>query len=80
MIWNPHSIFVYLCMLKTKTTYKPTRLIEGYQVKKQLHGGFKIVEYTRMSNEDVVRKRTIYKNLTLTDAEDILYRLESKQK
>lgn len=65
-------------MIKTKT-YKPKRVVEGYQMKKQLHGGFKIIEYSRMSNEGIVRKRTIHKNLPLTEAEDILYRLESKQ-
>lgn len=65
-------------MNETKHPYKPKRVVEGYQMKKQLHGGFKIIEYTRMSNEQGIRKRTIYKNLTLTDAEDILYRLETK--
>lgn len=65
-------------MNETKNHYKPKRVVEGYQMKKQLHGGFKIIEYARMSNEQHVRKRTIYKNLTLTDAEDILYRLETK--
>lgn len=64
-------------MIETKT-YKPKRVIEGYQMKKQLHGGFKIVEYSRMSNEDVIRRRTIHKNLTLTDAENILYKLETR--
>lgn len=64
-------------MIETKT-YKPKRVIEGYQMKKQLRGGFKIVEFSRMSNEDVIRRRTIHKNLTLTDAENILYKLETR--
>lgn len=59
-------------------SYKPTRDIDGYQMRRQLHGGFKIVEYSHYSNEDIIRKRTIYKNLTLTEAEDKLYRLEGK--
>lgn len=63
-----------------KTTYKPTRVIDGYQLKKHLHGGFKIVEYFHFSNEKLLRKKTIYRHLTLNDAEDKLYRLESRQK
>lgn len=63
-----------------KNSYKPIRVIDGYQMKKQLHGGFKIVEYSHFNNEDFLRKRTVHKNLTLSDAEDKLYRLESKLK
>ena len=59
-------------------TYKPTRIIDGYQMKKHRHGGFRIVEYSHFSNENFVRKKTVFKNLTLSDAEDKLYRLESK--
>lgn len=61
-----------------KQSYKPTKVVEGYQMKKQQRGGFKIIEYWRMSNEESLRKRTLYKNLNMMDAENILYQLESK--
>lgn len=81
MILNSHFYFVYLCMTKQqKTTYKPTRVIDGYQMKKHLHGGFKIIEYYHYSNEDFMRKKIIFKHLTLSEAEDKLYRLETKTK
>lgn len=63
-----------------KTSYKPTRVIDGYQLKKHLHGGFKIIEFYHFSNEKSIRKKVLFRHLTLTDAEDKLYRLESKQK
>lgn len=65
--------------MKNKS-YKPKLIIDGYQMKKQLHAGFKIVEYFHYSNENYLRKRVLFKNLTLSDAEDKLYRLESKLK
>lgn len=65
-------------MKNQKTSYKPTRVIDGYQMKKHLHGGFKIVEYSHFSDENFIRKRVLFKHLTLSDAEDKLYRLESK--
>lgn len=49
-------------------------------MKKQLHGLFKIVEVSHFSDEHFLRRKVLYKNLTLTDAEDKLYRLESKMK
>lgn len=66
--------------MKTKTPYKPTRITDGYQMKKQLRGKFKIVEYFHFSNETSIRKRTIFKNLILSDAEDKMYRLETRNK
>ena len=63
----------------SKTSYKPIKIIDGYQMKKQQHGLFKIVEYHHYSNEQNIRKRTIQKNLTLSEAEDILYQLETKK-
>ena len=60
--------------------YKPIKVIDGYQMKKQLHGLFKIVEVYHYSNElGNIRKRTLCKNLTLSDAEDKIYRLETKK-
>lgn len=49
-------------------------------MKRQIHGGFKIIEYSRMSNDTGAKKRTLYKNLTLTEADDAIYKLESKLK
>lgn len=67
-------------MQKVKNaTYKPTRIVDGYQMKKQQHGLFKIVEFYHYSNEQAIRRRTISKNLTLSDAEDKIYRLETKK-
>ena len=64
-----------------KTTYKPIRITDGYIMKKQLHKGFRIVEYFHyeLKGRQVteVRKRTYKKNLLLTDAEDLLYKLEN---
>ena len=64
--------------MKNKTPHKPALIIYGYQMKKHLHGGFKIVEYSHFSDEKFVRKRTLFKHLSLSDAEDRMYRLESK--
>lgn len=64
--------------MKNKNSYKPTLIILGYQLKKHLHGRFKIVEFSRYSNEQFIRKKTKYKHLNLSDAEDLLFRLESK--
>lgn len=61
-------------------SYKPKRIIDGYTMKKHLHGGFKIVEYSHFSNENFIRKRTLFKHLSLSDAEDMLYRLENNPK
>ena len=63
-----------------KNSYKPYRIIDGYYMKKQLHGGFKLVEVSHFSNETFYRKRTLKKNLNLNEAEDMVYRLESKLK
>ena len=57
---------------------KPKRIIVGYKMKHQQSGGFKVVEYSRMDNESYVRKRVLKKNMTMTDADDYIYRLESK--
>lgn len=59
-----------------KQSYKPTRLSDGFRIKKQLHGLFKIVEYYHFSNEGILRKRTVAKNLNLSEAESKLYQLE----
>lgn len=63
-----------------KPSYKPSLIIDGYQMKNHLHGGFKIVEYSHFSNENFIRKRVLFKHLTLSEAEDRLYRLESRLK
>ena len=56
--------------------YKPNLIIDGYRMKKQLHGGYKILEFSHYENESRMRKRTLYKNLDLSTAEDTMYRLE----
>lgn len=63
-------------MKNRKTSYKSTRVIDGYQMKKHPYGGFKIVEYSHFSNESFTRKRVLFKHLTLSEAENKLYLLE----
>ena len=58
---------------------KSWKKIKGYEIHKQQRGLFKIVEYIQATPNSGIRKRTIYKNLNLSDAEKILYDLESKQ-
>ena len=58
--------------------FKPKKIIDGYQMKKHLHDGFHIVEYWHYENETNVRKRNVAKHLNLSDAENLLYKLESK--
>lgn len=67
-------------MKNEKPTYKPVRIVDGYQMRKHFHEGFKIVEYFHFSNDATIRKKVLYKHLTLSDAEDKLYRLESRLK
>lgn len=64
-------------MKNKNDSYKPRLIIDGYQMKKCLGGGFKIVQYSHFSNESFIRKRVLYKRLSLSDAEDKMYRLES---
>lgn len=64
--------------MKNKNSYKHKLVIDGYVMKKHLHGGFRIIEYSHYSNEKFIRKRTKAKHLSLEDAEDMMYRLESK--
>lgn len=68
--------------IEKTTTYKPIRITDGYVMKKQLHNGFRIVEFYHYEHRgkpiSEVRKRTVKKDLLLTDAEDLLYKLESK--
>ena len=65
-----------------KTTYKPIRITDGYVMQKPLHTGFRIVEFYHYEHRgkpiSEVRKHTVKKDLLLTDAEDLLYKLESK--
>ena len=64
--------------MKNKNSYKPYLIIDGYVMKKHLHGGFRIIEYFHYSDEKFTRKRTKAKHLCLEDADDMMYRLESK--
>lgn len=60
--------------------WKPKRLIVGYDINPQQHGLYKIREYSKMTNEESYKKRTLHKNLDLSTAEAKLYQLESKLK
>lgn len=59
-------------------TYKPKRITDGYQMKKHLHGGFRIIECWHFSNESHIRKKCVVKHLNLSQAEDLMYKLEAK--
>ena len=63
-------------------SYKPIRVTDGYVMKKQLHNGFKIIEFYHYEHRgkpiSEIRKHTVKKDLLLTDAEDLIYKLESK--
>ena len=68
--------------IEKTTAYKPIRITDGYVMKNQLHNGFRIVEFYHYEHRgkpiSEVRKHTVKKDLLLTDAEDLLYKLESK--
>jgi hypothetical protein len=63
-----------------RTSYKPFRIIDGYLIKPQQGGYYKIVEYSSMSNGQGYKKRTVAKNLDLSTAEAELYKLEKQNK
>nr|DAF47593.1 MAG TPA: hypothetical protein [Myoviridae sp. ctByu2] len=54
------------------------RYIDGYRIKKQQHGLFKVIEYSSLVDGTSLRKRTLFKDLTISDAEDHVYKLETK--
>lgn len=60
----------------SKMKRKSTKVIDGYTLKRQLHGKYKVVAHYHDTNECIPRKRTLYKDLLLTDAESIIYFLE----
>ena len=66
--------------MKKRNTHRTRKVIDGFRMKKQLHGGFKIVEYSHFEKNGYaiteIRKRTLYKDLPMTDAEAKLYELE----
>jgi hypothetical protein len=49
----------------------------GYEARKQQRGRYRVVEY-RSQPDGSTRKRTIKKDLLLTDAENMVYQLEKK--
>lgn len=51
---------------------------KAYEIHKQLGGKFKVVEFSKYENETTIRKRTIAKNLNMSEAEDFVYKLEKK--
>lgn len=62
-------------MKKRKTV---TWILLGYQMRKQLHGGYKVTKYLKLSDGSKGKKVTIAKNLSETDAEAMIYKLERK--
>lgn len=58
------------------------KIVVSYAIKKHLGGKFYIVEFYRYSNENGLRKRKLkdYRNLTYSEAEVAIYKLESKIK
>lgn len=56
------------------TRNPPKRL--RYQKRKQQNGHWAIREYTVNQKDEVLKTRTIYKDKTHAQAEDILFRLE----
>jgi hypothetical protein len=50
----------------------------AYEKKHQFHGGFKVIQYYTKGFDKQVRKRTLYKGLSITDAEQKIYELEQK--
>lgn len=54
--------------------------IKGYEMRKQQRGKFKIIEYSQATPNSELRKRTIRKDLNMSEAEAVLYELEHKLK
>lgn len=64
--------------MKQLKSYKPKRIIDCFKMRPQIHGGFKVVEYSSMSDGTSPKKRTISKDLTMSEAEALIYTLEKK--
>jgi len=63
-------------MKKSKFTLK--RIVDGYELRHQQRGGYKITEYSHLENNTGSKKRTIEKDLDLSTAEARMYVLETK--
>ena len=63
-------------------TYKPKRVTDRFIQKKQLCNGYKVVEFFHYELHgkavSEIRKRIVAKNLTLSDAEAMIFSLERK--
>lgn len=55
----------------------PHKQVIGYEIRKQLHGKFRVVEFTQYPDGSI-HKRSYKKNLRYTDADELVYRLEEK--
>jgi hypothetical protein len=74
-------IAIFITMKHKNKSYKTvTWELLGYEKHKQLHGGYKVIKYMKLSDNSRIKKSTIHKDLTETDAEDIIYRLERNNK
>ena len=62
-----------------KHIHQPTRKVLGYEIRKQLHGRFRVVEFYQ-TPDGCVHKRSYKKNLLYTDADELVYNLEKKLK
>jgi len=53
------------------------RIIDSYGIKKEvIGGGFKVVAYYHLSDNSKRGKKVLFRNLTITDAEAKVYKLE----
>lgn len=62
---------------------KAKRVIDGYVMKRQSGGGFKVVEFSHkeLNGNPVtqVTKKTIKKGMSMSDAENLIFMLENKR-
>lgn len=54
--------------------------VYSFYTKPQQHSLFKVVEVSQMTDGTGYRKRTLFKNLDLSSAEDKVYKLEKSNK
>ena len=64
--------------MKPKTYPYIHWVVVEYVKRKQLFNGYKVIKIMRLSDNSRYKKVTLYKNLTETDAEAIMYKLERK--
>ena len=60
-----------------KVKHNPDKVILRYEIRKQLHGKFRVVEFYQ-AQDGYIHKRSVKKNLLYTDADELVYNLEKK--